>query len=114
MNDYDEQLIDDGGPQIVYVEEHNEGGAPQALWFLVSSIWRDGVLQDLPVIWFQYQSKYYESRQEREIPISIETWRELNAAVEARIFQRHSRVWNHEQLTLWEYDEEVMPSASEL
>lgn len=70
MSDY---LEDDGGPQVIAVED---GGEPQALWVRV------------PGIWIEYQERHRGSALAGPVLLSPDTWRKLNKAVEERL-RRH-------------------------
>lgn len=79
-------LVDDGGPQVVVVED--AGGSavtPQALWVRVGHVYDGGEKRDEPGIWVCYQEAYLAGPLLGPVLLTPAAWRKLAAAVESRL-----------------------------
>lgn len=78
-------LVDDGGPEMIVVEE---GDDPQALWVRVGPVFDDNVERCVPGVWICWQDRYMESPLGGPVLLTPEVWRELARAVERRLRRR--------------------------
>jgi hypothetical protein len=81
----DEQIVDDTGSEIVFVESGIEGVSRQALWVRVGPVFNDNVPQEEPGVWVNYQPGYLKTGLEGPVLLSPAAWRKLNQAVEDRL-----------------------------
>lgn len=81
-------LDDDGflSGEFLAIEDPDSTGHKQALWVRVGPAYReDG---NTLGVWISYQKEHMKSSLEGPVLLDIQTWRELNEAVEKRLFWR--------------------------
>lgn len=81
-------VVDDDGAEVIAVEEADD---PQALWFRVGQVYDGDTLRKEPGIWINYQERYMASGLSGPVLLTPAVWRELVAAVDARL--RRRRAW---------------------
>lgn len=93
------KLEDDGGPEVYAVEEPDRKGRAQSLHVRVGMVFHGNEKDDEPGIWIAYQSNHMTSPLAGPVLLDEGTWRELDAAVRARL--RRSRAWRRAASFIW-------------
>ena len=81
----DSYLDDDGGAEVVAVEE---AAQPGALWVRVGPVWEGEQVRGEPGVWVDYQKIHLQSPLSGVLLFTPAVWRQLAAAVEARLTER--------------------------
>jgi hypothetical protein len=80
------RLIDDGGPQVISIEDPSDlGHAPQALWFRVGPVYDSGKLRTEPGVWVCYQKSYLAGPLDGPVLLTPAAWEQLVTAVNERL-----------------------------
>lgn len=77
---------DDGGSVVIAVEDENDEGQHQALWFRVGPVFygtNDPAPE--PGVWIEYQEEYEHSALAGPVLLTPQAWRQAAAAIEERL-----------------------------
>lgn len=78
-------LDDDGGSVVIAVEAADSAGHRQCLEVRVGPVFYDGQAAARPGVWVCYQHEHQASLPAGPVLLTPQVWRELAAAVEARL-----------------------------
>lgn len=82
-------LDDDGGCQVIAVEQADSQGHRQALWVRVGPVfYGTSEPHPLPRVWIEYQQEYQGSALSGSVMLDPDVWRELTAAINNRLEER--------------------------
>lgn len=78
-------LDNDGGPEVIAVEEIAPVGRRQSLWVRVGPVFYGHERAAEPGVWITYQEDHMSSGMTGPVLLTPQVWRELSKAVEERL-----------------------------